>query len=130
MFLSIFPCIDGKRKGESGTLTRATLECECTAVRLDNTSANIQAQAGCWTPTAISALPFAYGLPWPLGIRAIEGGESAEAGEECFLQFCCHARPSIDHLDSDAVQQGIIRLMHRFRNQRNGITFRGIAENV
>src|SRR6267142_3430858 len=81
VFLSIFPRIDGKRKGESGTLTRATLERQGTAVRLDDTPANIQAQAGCWTPTTTSSLPFACGLPWPLGIRAIQGGKGAEAGE-------------------------------------------------
>src|SRR5579883_564497 len=99
-------------------------------MRLDDAFADIQAQPGGWTPAHASRTALALRLSRPVGCRAAQRGERAEAGEQFCLPLLRHARPAIDDAQLDPVRSPLLLVKNGLDLNTYRISFRSVAESV
>src|SRR5579884_4538326 len=99
-------------------------------MRLDDAFADIQTQPCGRTPAHATRSALTLRLSGPVGCRAAQRGERAEAGEQFRLPFLRHARPAINDAQFDSARSPALFVEDSFGFDTYCISFRGVAESV
>src|SRR5579884_1199106 len=99
-------------------------------MRLDDAFADIQTQPCGRTPAPAPCTALALRLSGPVGCRAAQRGERAEAGEQFRLPLLRHTRPAINDAQFDSARSPVLFVEDSFGFDTHCISFGRIAEGV